>query len=572
MLNNTKVAVKVYLVFGIPMLLMVIMATLFWTGSQSILERALLTRDESSVFVRKAYLMNQSVIQVQQYLNDISATRGLNGLNSGFDEAKKAAEAFKKEASEFRSMFKKENDTKSIAEIDEIERDFDKFYAEGKHMAEQYVLKGPEGGNPLMASFDQIITKVSADVDGFVSEQETELKESMNFILTSTKSLVTTLMALFLVGALVGTVMSTLITRAISVPLENAARIAASGDLSLRMGLTNKDEVGVLAQAFDAMAERLTRKTEEARAIASGDLTVKIDVASGSDTLGKAFESMCESLVALVKQVQTAVNEVASGAGQVSSASQAMSQGATEAASSLEEISSSMTEISSQTQSNAENSGKANELVRRASAAAVEGKEKIATTVSAMSEITTSSLEIAKIIKVIDDIAFQTNLLALNAAVEAARAGKHGKGFAVVADEVRNLAGRSATAAKETAELIESAKRKADVGMNVASETAVSFEEIVQGVAAVKEIVGGIATSSNEQASGIGQVSTGLSQIDAVTQQNTATAEETAAAAEELSSQAQVLLDLVGKFKIKDMGVADSAQNRHETRTARNAP
>ena len=223
-----------------------------------------------------------------------------------------------------------------------------------------------------------------------------------------------------------------------------------------------------------------------------------------------------------------------------------------EQSSSVEEVTSSLQETDSQVKANTDGANTANQLVMGTSQAANAGQAKMEAMTKAMSEINTSSRNIAKIIKVIDEIAFQTNLLALNAAVEAARAGQHGRGFAVVAQEVRNLAGRSAKAARETAELIENSVKQVSDGVVIAKETSEALNQIVTNVVKVKDLVGEIATASAEQSRGVGQINVAMNQVAKAAQEGSQQSEELASASSELATLAGRMRDEVRRFKLRE--------------------
>ena len=315
------------------------------------------------------------------------------------------------------------------------------------------------------------------------------------------------MIALIIVGILLAIGLGIFISRMISNALIKGVGFAetlASGDLTQRLDIDQKDEVGMLAGALNQMVEKLKE---------------------------------------VVESVMAASENVSSGSLELSSSSEEMSQGATEQASAAEEASSSMEQMVSNIKQNADNAQQTEKIALKSSEDANQGGKAVIETADAMKEI-------AGKISIIEEIARQTNLLALNAAIEAARAGEHGKGFAVVASEVRKLAERSQTAAAEINQLSASS-------IKVAEQAGEMLTKIVPDIQRTSELVQEITASSNEQNSGAEQINSAIQQLNQIIQQNASASEQMASTAEELSSQAEQLQDTISFFRL------DNKNNGH---------
>jgi methyl-accepting chemotaxis protein len=348
---------------------------------------------------------------------------------------------------------------------------------------------------------------------------------------------------------------------------------ARKGDLSKRLPTGGKNGSGPqLAEGLNGVLEGMSTLVRDAQGVIAaaraGDLSVRVplhDKAGAYAEFSGDLNALLDSLTTVIGEISAAAESVRAGAEDIASGNDALSSRTEQQASSLEETASVMEEMTATVKQSADNAGQANQLAAAARDRAVKGGKIAASAVSAVKDINDASRRIADIIGVIDEIAFQTNLLALNAAVEAARAGEQGRGFAVVASEVRNLAGRSATAAKEIKTLIHDSVSKVEEGSRLVNESGRALEEIDVAVSKVSAVMAEIAASSQEQASGIEQVNRAVTQMDQTTQQNTDLVAQAAAASKAIVEQSQQLAEVVSRFSIG--AVSGSAGARGPQRT-----
>ncbi|MCB0208695.1 MAG: HAMP domain-containing protein [Anaerolineae bacterium] len=518
---------------GVVVLMLVILVSLNWQLVNSSIKATELAQDKGYGGAMLATNIKYDVIQVWQWLTDISATRAAAGFDDGFDEAEKYAKQFRENVAALADLHPEKQ-----REIDALSESFETFYAKGQWMAQLYIDGGPELGNPAMEEFDTYAEDITTRVDALVKEMDAEAQTSLQAAIA--KNTQSQTMVLTFAGIAVALVM--IISYFLSGAIANAANSVAhaavgiaKGDLEQRVEIKSNDELGVMASAFQEMVAYMQEMTTAAQQLAQGDLTVTIQPRSERDTLGLAFQQMLINLRELVQQITENATQVEQASGQLNGAATQSADATNHIAATMQQISHSVTQqsdsvnhaVSAVAQTNHAIQGIAQGAQEQATAVTRGAimANKIAATIEQMAqgaeaaadkgvhstqtaqtgvktvqqaietldsikmsveqagakvmEMGDLSGQISGIVETIDDIASQTNLLALNAAIEAARAGEHGKGFAVVADEVRKLAEQSAIATKEIVNLIHTIENRITEAVQAMAQ---SSAEVSHGV------------------------------------------------------------------------------------------
>jgi methyl-accepting chemotaxis protein len=568
-MKNLSISMKLIVGFGIVLLLMlatIVMSILSINGiNGQIHSYAQYTLPNTT----SLWIIRRNTVSIQRYMAQALAETNTHDIQELFDWAQQDAETLLAEVDKYAANQRDTNRDEKLAELSGL-------YTEAGAIRKQInaLLQNPTEQNreqakalfedkyvPVMDQSAEILIDFTATADARAEQQKLDAEAAVN---TAWIILIACAAA-----AIALTVVITLIIRkSILTPIREIVDVfgeISKGNMKAEISYDSRDEMGQMARLIKESNRMqgaiLGDIMEKFGLIARGDLRISVDIDYPGDfeALKISIEDMVANLNHTMQTINTAAGQVSTGAAQVASGAQALATGSTEQASSVEELSESVTKIADQAAENSENVRTATQYVDEAGSGVTAGNEHMKQLTEAMTNIDSSSSQIANITKVIEDIAFQTNILALNAAIEAARAGNAGKGFAVVADEVRSLAAKSAEAAKQTAELIQASVATVKEGTQITEQTAQILQDVGQKAAKAVESIEKIEAASAEQAAAIEQIKQGLNQVSAVVQTNAATAEENSATSEEMSAQAATLREEVSRFKLSNGYVRDRA-------------
>lgn len=521
--------------FGIILFLVLFMGGFQQLNSKAQLEQIQLIKEESLKSTLLADELKLAVVQVQQFLTDISATQAQNDLNDGFEQAEKYSEIFYKNINQLKELHPTEQER-----LDAIKASFDTYYRTGQQMANDYIQGGSELGNVSMLDFDTTSIEINEKVEGFQQEKITEIQDSLNHVEGLVESNVTMFIWLFGVILVSCILVGYLLTRSIVVPVNQlaaAAKVIAEGDLRQKnVVVARQDEIGKLADSFNSMKANLhslitsvsvnvDHTTSAAEELATSTNEVSISSTNVSKRVGMLAQGGTQAAL-IGQESAVAMDETARGVQRIAEATQTLHNKAVD------------------TQSIATKGEKTLEIVENQMEVIQQSSRE---TNARIQQLSQQSGEIQTITKVITEITEQTNLLALNAAIEAARAGEHGKGFAVVAEEVRKLAEQSKASANQIVELTTGIQQDTKEVEKAISDT---VEHVNEGVAFIQNTqlaFDDIMEAIEEMTSHIEDVSASTQQISASTEEVAASVNEMASSSNNAAEQAEFINGAVEK-------------------------
>ncbi len=542
MLGNLKVGQKILVIEAVVAIALIVLLLVSYASFVELRQRLDEVKNQSVPDAIIAKDMQMQVVQIQQWLTDISATRGQDGLDDGFKEAEKAHAIFLDDLAKLRQSYASHNDAAGVDQADKLKARMADWYATGKKMARAYIDGGAPAGNQLMGDFDKISTDLQEVLRPVIEAQVVKAGREIDSAVGETKEVqwVTLAGIAAAIGALAAG--GVLLTRGIATPLNHMSALmtdlVSRKDFSVRLDVTGTDEIAQASQSFNELVATLRAVLQE----------LADDVRNLDDTAAALADAVSQS----------------------SESSSSTSQAAASMAAAVEQMSVSLDQMR-------DNTGIAQDIVMASSQHSEKGGHIIDTAVADMQKISTAVGQVADVIGTLDaqtsrisnvvdvirEVADQTNLLALNAAIEAARAGEQGRGFAVVADEVRKLAERTAQATGEIASTIKAiqdsahtavgrmdgAVQEANAGAQLAQNAGHSISAIREGVGRVDAAFREIANSIAEQATAGQLIAQQVEQVARATDGNTSAVGHTADAAHTLESLSRSIRERIEQFK-----------------------